>query len=73
MSSYGMTLTILATGLAEAVAKDDLSEDGYDLAAGMFGRHVSDWLRSVAEDFDVANAVPTKYDAGDTTVGDTKS
>lgn len=51
-----MILTVLATGLAEAVAKDEaeardetLSDRGFDLSAGLFGRHVSAWLREVAE------------------------
>lgn len=50
MSAYGMTVTVLATGLAEAVAKDQASgADGFDLAAGMFGPNVSAWLSDVAE------------------------
>ncbi len=49
MSAYGMTLTVLCIGLAEAVAKDEApAEGGFDLSAGMFGSHVSAWLRSVA-------------------------
>lgn len=53
MSSYGMTLTVLATGLAEAVLKDEAPEvGGFDLSAGMYGPNVSDWLRSVARQLD---------------------
>jgi hypothetical protein len=54
MSALGLTITVLATGLAEAVAKDDQDiadgkpDCGYDLSAGMFGPHVSAWLREVA-------------------------
>ena len=49
MSAYGMTLTVLCTGLVEAVAKDEAPEiGGFDLSAGMFGPNVSDWLREVA-------------------------
>lgn len=49
MSTKGMTLTVLATQLAEAVAKDEAPEEGgFDLGAGLFGTHVSDWLRDVA-------------------------
>ena len=54
MSYVGMTTTVLANGLATAVAKDEKEiEDGhpdcgFDLSAGMFGAHVSAWLREVA-------------------------
>lgn len=49
MSAYKTTITMLATGLAEAVAKDERPEEGgFDLSAGMFGQAVSDWIRSVA-------------------------
>ncbi len=50
MSAYRMTLTVLCTELVEAVAKDELPDaGGFDLSAGMFGEHVSEWLRQVAE------------------------
>jgi hypothetical protein len=55
MSERGMTLTVLATGLAEAVNKDEEEvraghpDCGFDLSAGMFGTHVSAWLREVAD------------------------
>lgn len=53
MSALSMTLTILATQLADAVLKDEAPEEGgFDMSAGMFGRNVSDWLRSVAKDID---------------------
>lgn len=55
MSSLGITLTVLATGLAEAYAKDEaeakdpsVEDRGFDISAGMFGPHVSGWLREVA-------------------------
>jgi hypothetical protein len=48
-AGYGMTLTVLCTQLAEAVGKDEAPEvGGFDLSAGMFGPHVSQWLRDVA-------------------------
>lgn len=51
MSAKGMMVTVLATGLAEAVLKDERPEEGgFDLSAGMFGRHVSDWIKGVAGD-----------------------
>lgn len=54
MSAYGITVTVLATGLAEAVAKDEAPEEGgFDLSAGMFGKHVSDWLRGIAKQLEV--------------------
>lgn len=37
----------LAAELAEAVSKDEATE-GCDLSAGLFGAHVSAWLRKVA-------------------------
>lgn len=53
MSRYGMTITVLATQLAEAVLKDEAPEEGgFDLSAGLFGAHVSGWIRSVAEELD---------------------
>lgn len=53
MSTFKLTTKVLAIGLAEAVAKDELPENGgFDLSAGMFGLHVSNWLRSVAAQID---------------------
>ena len=50
MSKYGMTITVLATTLAEAVSKDEEPDQGgFDLSAGLFGEHVSEWLRDVAK------------------------
>ncbi len=47
MSKLGITATILATGLCDAVTKDEAGE-GLDISAGMFGAETSKWLRSVA-------------------------
>lgn len=58
MSATGMTATVLATQLAEAVAKDELPENGgCDISAGMFGPHASAWLREVADAL-VAHTTP---------------
>lgn len=47
------TLKTLATQLAEAVLKDEAPEEGgFDLSAGLFGRHVSEWLQEVAKKLD---------------------
>jgi len=51
MSELGITTTILATQLMDAVRKDEAPEEGgFDLKSGLFGRHVSDWLRMVAKE-----------------------
>jgi hypothetical protein len=64
MSNYGMTVTLLATGLAEAVAKDERPEEGgFDLSAGMFGKHVSDWIREIAKELDSRPIPPPVGDA----------
>jgi hypothetical protein len=56
MSAQGMIVTLLATQLAEAVAKDQTPEaGGCDLAAGMFGPNVSQWLREMAAVQDAKN------------------
>lgn len=47
MGSKKLLTTLLATGLAQAVAQDEKAE-GFDLSAGMFGPAVSEWLRSTA-------------------------
>lgn len=50
MNTYRKTLTALAKTFAEAVFEDeDPREGGFDLSAGMYGPHVSEWLRNVAE------------------------
>lgn len=48
MSKYGATLTVLCTTLSEAVLKDEAGE-GCDISAGLFGAHLSEWLRDTAE------------------------
>ena len=51
MSAERMRLTILATELAEAVAKDQQPEHGgCDVSAGMFGPNASAWLRERERD-----------------------
>jgi hypothetical protein len=51
VSAERMRLTILATELAEAVAKDQQPEHGgCDVSAGMFGPNASDWLRERERD-----------------------
>lgn len=50
MSERGATITVLATQLAEAVGKDEAEPDGFDISAGLFGPHVSAWVRSVADE-----------------------
>lgn len=48
MSKYDATLTILATTLSEAAVKDEV--EGFDIGAGLFGEHLSEWLRNTAEE-----------------------
>jgi hypothetical protein len=48
MSRFDMNCTLLALGLANAVAEDE--KEGHDMSAGMFGLAVSQWLRGVATD-----------------------
>lgn len=64
MSTLGITATILATELAEAVRKDEHPEcGGFDLSGGMFGPNVSDWIRSVAKELD-SRAQPATIQEG---------
>lgn len=57
-----MTVTVLATALADAVGKDETPENGgCDLSAGMFGPDVSAWLRQVAEELDRARREAAAY------------
>ena len=61
MSTLGITTTVLATELAEAVRKDEApGEGGFDLSAGMFGVHVSQWLRDTAKELDDRQAEITR-------------
>lgn len=49
-AGVGMMTTVLATQLVEAYAKDeDPAEGGFDISAGMFGTHVSAWVKDVAD------------------------
>ena len=49
MSKYGISTTIIATELSEAVGKDEDSGEGFDMSAGLFGEAVSEWIRDLAE------------------------
>jgi len=49
MSMYGVTLTVLTTELIEAAARDEGTSS--NIGTGILGAHVSEWLRSVAEEF----------------------
>lgn len=64
MSAQGMTLTVLCTGLVDAVVKDETPEaGGCDISAGMIGPNLSAWLREVADLLaarDTAAPVPEK-------------
>jgi hypothetical protein len=47
-----LSLTVLCCGLSEALLKDELEfeeQGGYDISGGMYGVHVSNWLRLVAD------------------------
>jgi len=49
MSQQGITETVLATELSEALKKDEQStQEGLDGSNGKFGVHVSAWIRGVA-------------------------
>lgn len=54
MSSYGMTLTILATDLHTAARKDENAGLKVDPNTATFGPAVSEWLREVAAELDAA-------------------
>jgi len=48
---FGVTVTVLATGLAEAFQKDNsIQPGGFDVASGKFGPGVTAWVREVAEE-----------------------
>jgi hypothetical protein len=65
MNAKGMTLTVLATQLAEAVSKDETPEEGgCDVSAGMYGPHASQWLRDVAEALCAAQREAAAYKWG---------
>lgn len=51
------TVMVLAGALAGAVLKDEAPEEGgFDLSAGMFGAHCSEWLRRVAAEIELLTA-----------------
>lgn len=70
MSAKGIITTVLATGLAEAVLKDEAPEQGgFDLSAGLFGTHVSAWVRGIADDF-VSETTPGTLPVTDNNITD---
>jgi hypothetical protein len=50
MSTRGAVITVLATGLSNAVRSDEMGH-GCDIGAGIFGEAVSAWIRSTADAF----------------------
>jgi hypothetical protein len=65
MSAYEMLLTMLVSGLAEAVAKDESPEEGgCDVSAGLYGPHASQWLRDTAAALSSAQAEAAAYKWG---------
>ena len=68
MSRYGITLTVLATGLVEAMGKDeqfalnnpDHRYAGFDISAGLFGVEVYNWLKEVAGTISETNKTPVE-------------
>lgn len=50
MSAVKMMITVIATQIAEAVAKDETPESGgCDISAGMFGPNLSKWIKELAQ------------------------
>ena len=50
MSIKGVTLSILATGLSTALLNDEQEfedQGGFDISGGLYGKHVSNWIREV--------------------------
>lgn len=65
MSIAGLSATVLAGQLAEAVAKDELPENGgCDVSAGMYGPHASQVLRDVAKNIATLIAERNAYKWG---------
>jgi hypothetical protein len=57
MSAQGMMVTVLATQIAEAVAKDELPENGgCDVSAGLFGPHLSELVRGLVAQMQAAQS-----------------
>ena len=50
MSELGITCTVLATQLSEAMQKDEQPGKIIDIAYGVYGEHTSAWLKSVADE-----------------------
>jgi hypothetical protein len=60
MSSIGMTRTVLATGLSEAIAKDNPHNYGQPSPLGNHGPAVQKWLREVAQEFNARSVESCK-------------
>ena len=62
-----MMVTVMATQIAEAVAKDETPEaGGCDISAGLYGPHLSQWIRETATLLaEQRAAVPTKATEAD--------
>lgn len=48
MSARGAMITVLATGLSNAIRADEAG-DGHDIGAGVFGTAVSAWIRDTVD------------------------
>jgi len=47
MSRHGIIATVIATELSIAVAADE--KGNIDIAAGLYGKHTSKWIRDTAQ------------------------
>lgn len=57
MSQSKTRLTVLVSTFIDAVTMDEKPEEGgFDLSAGMFGVHVSSWMRGLAAEMDAMEA-----------------
>lgn len=61
MSRTGMMTTVIATRIAEAVAKDEQNE-GCDLSAGLFGVELSAVVRELAQELTQAQQRSTELE-----------
>jgi len=48
MSRHGIIATVIATELSIAVAADE-KEGNIDIAAGLYGKYTSKWIRDTAQ------------------------
>lgn len=60
MSSIGMTRTVLATGLSEAIAEDGLHKTSQSSTSGVQGTSVQKWLREVTQELDARSVKSCK-------------